>query len=563
MSMNRLIIYFLFLAGLCGIIQPINAQSLLQGEHIQQFTSTIHIQNDGHIRVEERIRYDFGQDERHGIIREIPLIKENSKDRKYRMNLDVESVTNEAGTNYTYEQSGSDTVELKIGDADTTISGAHTYIITYAVSGALTYFSDHDELYWNVIGTDWDVPIAESTSTIYVPEEILTESITSSCYTGVEGSTEQDCNTSVDSNRVLISSKNVLEPGQGMTAVVGFPTGIVSIVEPEEVKEFYTTIWGKILIGIGIFASLIWYLILPFWLPFKWWLSGRDPQSPTGPVQAWFDPPQTKSGRPLTPAETGTLIDEHASIREISALIISLAQRGYMKIVEKEKKEFEFIKIPNADEGKLVAFEKDFLKSIFAGKDVLSLKKAKLAEEVTTVQTKLYEDLVKEGFFPENPDTIRKRYAVLAGFAAFTFNFFLLISASVFGRIMPRKTLAGVHATHLAQSLKNFLSSQDRQLEFQAQNQMMFEKMLPFAIAFGVEKVWAERFKDIAMTSPDWYVGQNVGAFNSQTFTRGLGASMSSFKSAATPVSSSTGHSSGFSGGSSGGGGGGGGGGSW
>lgn len=114
-----------------------------------------------------------------------------------------------------------------------------------------------------------------------------------------------------------------------------------------------------------------------------------------------------------------------------------------------------------------------------------------------------------------------------------------------------------------ALSLKRFLISQERKLAFQAKNQMMFEKLLPYAIAFGVEKIWAERFKDISLKNPDWYEGHGASSFNSMILVNSLSHSYTGIARAATPTSSSSGFSSGFSGGSSGGGGGGGGGGSW
>jgi len=108
--------------------------------------------------------------------------------------------------------------------------------------------------------------------------------------------------------------------------------------------------------------------------------------------------------------------------------------------------------------------------------------------------------------------------------------------------------------------LKNFLVSQERQLEFQADRKMMFEKLLPYAIAFGVEKIWASRFKDLKLNS-EWFQSSSSNVLTAYALTNSLHSSFArSFQSAATPVSSSTGHSSGFSGGSSGGGGGGGGG---
>jgi uncharacterized membrane protein YgcG len=335
------------------------------------------------------------------------------------------------------------------------------------------------------------------------------------------------------------------------------------------VIPFSETWYGKLIIAAVIFALITWYILYPLYIPLKWFFSGRDPRGLIGEASAWYDPPKTRSGRLLTPAETGTLIDEHAGPKEISALIVDLARRGYFKIVEKKKDDYELVK------GKEFKGDPDLLKhemllliELFASKDKVRVKDADMYDVVKTVQDELYETMVKEGFFPENPDKIRKYYSVISGMAAVTFNFFLLMMAAIFGRLMPKKTLEGVHASNVAKSLKNFLKSQDRQLEFQAQNQMFFEKLLPFAVAFGVEKIWAERFKDIDMKEPDWYKGSVHGAFNSSSFTRSLGSSLSSVNSAATPTTSSSGFSSGFSsggggGGSSGGGGGGGGGGSW
>jgi uncharacterized membrane protein len=141
-----------------------------------------------------------------------------------------------------------------------------------------------------------------------------------------------------------------------------------------------------------------------------------------------------------------------------------------------------------------------------------------------------------------------------------TFNFVLAFIAFIFGRHMPAKTLAGAQAAVKAKGMKNFLNSQERQLNFQGDKQMFFEKLLPFAVAFGVEKAWAKRFEAIDIKNPDWYEGTSSSHFNTALFASSLSHSYSSFASSSTPPSSS---SSGFSGGSSGGGGGGGGGGSW
>jgi uncharacterized membrane protein YgcG len=89
----------------------------------------------------------------------------------------------------------------------------------------------------------------------------------------------------------------------------------------------------------------------------------------------------------------------------------------------------------------------------------------------------------------------------------------------------------------------------------------LFEKLLPYAMLFGLEKDWAKQFEGIYNTAPGWYQGGNWTAFN----TGYLIGSLDDFNTAssmsfASPSSSS---GSGFSGGGAGGGGGGGGGGGW
>ena len=197
------------------------------------------------------------------------------------------------------------------------------------------------------------------------------------------------------------------------------------------------------------------------------------------------------------------------------------------------------------------------------GDDVVKLKGKDLSETVSDVKNNLYELVVEDKLFDKNPQTTRTGYYVVAGIALFTGNFFLAIVAFLFGRVMPRKTVFGVEAKNVAFSLKNFLGSQQRQLEFQADKQLMFERLLPFAVAFGVEKIWAKRFESLNITQPNWYRGYSSANFNSYLLVNSLSSSFKSFNTAATPTRSSSGFSSGSSGGFSGGGGGGGGGGSW
>ncbi|MFA5770494.1 MAG: DUF2207 domain-containing protein [Patescibacteria group bacterium] len=542
----------------------------ITGEHVKSFDSNIVINKDGTIDVKEKIIYNFDSLQKHGIYREIPYIKTNQDGKKYELKFNNFSVTDENGRSYTFVKSwiNEEFIRLKIGDADKLITGIHTYIISYKVSGALTYFSDHDELYWNATGNQWTVPIAVSTSEVVFPAGIKKEDIKTACYTGVSGSKVSDCSylDTFKSNRALLV-------GEGLTIVVSFPKNVVAVLEPKEFVSFWDSFIGKLVMGLMGFIGLMWYAGLPFYIIYRWIRYGRDPSTRfarsgqvPGIVSAWFDPPKTQDGkRFLTPGEVGTLGDETVDMKDISATVVDLARRGYLVIDEKSKGDFYFLKGKKfGSNGGLLSFEKKLLDGIFnTGDDIVKLKGKNLSVAVSEVKNKLYQQVVEDKLFDKNPETTRTGYYVVAGIALFTGNFFLAIVAFLFGRVMPRKTVFGVEAKNVSSSLKNFLGSQQRQLEFQADKQMMFERLLPFAVAFGVERIWAKRFESLNITQPNWYHSYSSTNFNSYLLVNSLNSSMKSFATAATPVRSSTGHSSGFSGGFSGGGGGGGGGGSW
>lgn len=567
MKKSIVLLFFVFFFSLFA--SQVNGQES-SGEHIRSFEAVISINKDGTVDVTEKITYDFDDLDRHGIYRDIPFVKTNKNGKKFRLDFSNISVTDKSGSSYQYKNTESDGVmQLKIGDPDRTVTGVHTYVISYKVAGALTYFSDHDELYWNVTGDDWTVPISSSTSQVELADMTAQDrsKIQAICYTGPAGSTEQNCNTEKIGRKISFNSELSLNSGEGITVAVSFPKNIVAVLEPKPYVTFWETILGKIVIAIITLGVLLWYVVYPIWIPIKWLKEGRDPKPiNTGEARAWFDPPNTKSGRPLTPGEVGALVDERVDMPDIASTIVSLAQKGYLKIEKRAKGDFNLLKSKElAGDTSLLPYERNFFHKLFQNGNELSLKTRKtyLTTAVENIKKDIYEQLISNGFFPHNPDKIRTFYTIIGVLALTTGNIPLTFSAFFFGRNMPRKTHLGVESSNIAKSLRNFLVSQERQLKYQASKQMMFEKLLPFAIAFGVEKIWADRFKDIALKEPDWYHGYSSGTFNSLYLTNSLNSSFSSFSTAATPVSSSTGHSSGFSGGSSGGGGGGGGGGSW
>ncbi len=547
---------------------PFFLPSRILAETIDDFSQTTKINQDGTIHIVESIKYDFETSYRHGIYRNIPYVTKNSEGKKYAMTLSNLRVTDENGKSYEYKKTNENGVyTLRIGDPDRTITGKHAYIIAYDVSGALTYFSDHDELYWNVTGNEWTVPMGKVSSIVTLPDTISANEIKTVCYTGYTGSTASDCTGKVLGHTTSFVTTGELPISSGLTVAVSFPKEKVAVLEPKEVIDFWETPIGKIVKTILVITALIfgffWYILYPIKIIWKWTQNGRDPKAPMGVASAWFDPPKTASKRKLTPGETGTLVDESADMQDITATIVDLARRGYLQIIEKKKNDFQLKKVKELTGPDIQPFEETLFNGIFKTSDLVDIKQGKWVEVVADTKKDLYEAVVTEKFFATNPEKTRTFYTVMSILGLTTGNLFLFVVAIIFGRAMPKKTMDGAQAANIGKSLKNFLTSQERQLEFQAKNQMFFEKLLPFAVAFGVEKIWAERFKDIQMKPSDWYQGYDNTHFSSYYLVHSLNSSFNKIQSAATPVSSSTGHSSGFSGGSSGGGGGGGGGGSW
>lgn len=540
-------------------------------ENVKEFNATYIVNKDGSVDVTERILYYFPSD-RHGIFRIIPFTTENQDGKKYKFK--IEDVTVDGGP-FTKSTKGEE-IEIKIGDPNKYVNGEKQYVIHYKLKGALTYFSDHDEFYWNVTGTGWDVPIERVYATVTFPFGLTADNFDSACYTGSYNSSDSFCNMGYLGKSAQYTNNTQLYTNEGLTIVAGFPKGLIDVMEPKVYRD-----WGAIIGGL-IWGSVFFgfYVALPIYV-FLSWLKDYRMTKKARIVAAWFEPPKDADNKGhLSPAETSVLIDKTVDSKDLTATLIDLAQRGYLKIRETVKKKFlasdpvyEIVLLKDTvaveSDVKLKDFEKLLLTSLAlrAGEDMAvsteTLSKSlDFGKKIDKFYDTVSKGLVAKKIFKNNPHDLNSLYLGLGIMSIFFGDIPLFISAIFFGRRSGLKTELGVERYGEAVSLKNFLVSQDEQLNFQSKNQMFFEKLLPYATAFGVEKVWAKRFSDIVMKNPDWYEGQN---FNIATYAAFNHAVRSSFASSyATSTRSSSGHSSGFGGGGfSGGGGGGGGGGSW
>ena len=528
----------------------------------------------GTLETIEKIELDFsGQN--HGILRAIPQ-KNGKQDTNPRVNYVIRDGQPEPYI--TYEEN--DNLVVRIGDANVFVTGEHSYEISYTVENVITFYEDHDELYWDVNGDQWNQPFLEVDLTLRTTAELVDPR--SKCFTGVFGAETSNCEIVDEANKFSIVTTKRLSPRETLTYVATFSKGYFTPL------SWWQQNW-KYIAGLALLAPQ--FLIVRRAYR-KWYKYGKDYKS-RGITVPYFGRP-----RKVSVMQAAYVANNKLSPKHVTASIIDLAIRGYIKIHEsndkKPKHELELVKVPDSglteDEKKLI---KELFDKLEIGKRIkLEDKKQKMYEVVVDLRKLVDKKTKSKGYYEVSPISGGYMYAVefLLGFLAVVIGYIsslfigpvgvasgvlVLIAVIVFGILMTKRSKEGNMLKEHMEGLKLYLSiaEKDRLAAHDAvaaplsargtepvRDVKFFEKLLPFAVVYGVEKTWSKAFADIYQEPPDWY-GGSWSRFSTV-------AMMSSINSTATASSSafsapSGGGGSGSSGGFSGGGGGGGGGGGW
>jgi uncharacterized membrane protein YgcG len=571
----------LFVVGLAVVVLGLAGVPALadEGWVIQRFASDITIQKDSSLHITEAIDVDFGAQQKHGIIRNIPVRYrwDDTHLRVYR--LEVRSVTDAGGkpTRFSTSDSGGDK-SIRIGDPDRTVTGPQSYRITYDVFGAMNAFNDHDELFWNVNGSRWDVRAQAVTAAVHVAGGVQR----ATCFQGRAGS-QEPCRSSTTATSADFAATRAFVPTEQLTIVVAIAKGTVTApapivetdstnpvayVEPQPVPLVFA-----LLVLVGGLALLFW----------RWYTAGRDARGRETIVPE-YEPPDK-----LRPAQLGVVLDESADTKDVTATIVDLAVRGHLTITEEPHGLFKKKDWTLRDTGKagtLQPYEEIVYRGLFEdhpGEVKLSELRTHFVGSLRKAESELYADAGRHKWFTTRPDRVRQGYAglavlvILAG-AGLAWLLGRTLGGGLIGvaiiivgfvglgvaRWMPAKTAAGTELLRRIRGFRHYMEVAEKDRLAFAERESIFSEYLPYAIVFGCVDRWARAFKDIDMSAQtaSWYVGS--GPFNAavlssslQGFSSNLGSTISS-----TPGSSG---GSGFSGGGggAGGGGGGGGGGSW
>ena len=510
------------------------------------------------MKIEETIVYDFEDEARHGIFRYIPLYSKVGD--LYRIIKIENTKVQRDGREEEFDESkDSERVSFKIGDPDKTITGPHTYKISYVVENGIgSNFPNHDEIYWNITGNDWPVIIEKVSAKIITSLDAF--SLESRCFTGFSGENLHNC-TGIEGE---YDSTLPLNPGEGMTIVEvypkdTFPPSILSKNPPASFGQKLLNAFLKNIFAIYFLLNIVIPAVLIFWY------QKRKNKKRFGKPAVNFDTPEDASGNRITPAEAGTIDTAHLERDDVVGTIFDLAIRKYIRLeeIKKEKKlakdikDQKIVKLIDPDD-RLNDFEKVLMKRLFAKGDTVeaSALKKDFYKTFSDLEKEMFEDLVLKKYYIKNPRNQKGGLLVLAIIALGSLSIILALTFFFLSRKLNGRTQLGDELDYKIDGLKLFLKSMDRNFKWQAEKFYTVEQMIPYAMALGYIDKFMEQIKIINPDySPAWYRGYSGNFYNSYSgFYSGVSSSF---------ITSAPSSSSGFSSGSSGGGGGGGGGGSW
>jgi uncharacterized membrane protein YgcG len=553
---------------------------------IHDFDSEAVVRPDAGLSITERITVDFSEP-RHGIYRLIPVRYTDPLGYAYDLGFRFVGAEYEGGRKVGVKIGNQGPyMNLRLGDADRTVTGRQVYVIHYRLDDLVHRLAVHDELYLNATGNEWPAPIENASATVRLPAPLPADSLSALAYTGGLGGRGHDARiTFPGPGAVRYEMTHSLGPREGLTVDLTWPSGYVKYPGTlARIGRFFAANW--VLLAPFLFAGVLWR---------RYWVAGRDPRGPAA-VMVRYEPPEE-----LTAGEVGTLVDESVDTRDLTAMVVDLAVRGYLTIHVEERSVFlglgkhqetVFEHRREKSWNDLHPAERRLMAGLFETGDRVGTSdlKQKFYVHIPKIKDALYNRLVDRGYFAGNPATVRGTViglGVLAAVVIFAIGLIWIrmrggvlpngivvpivaagLTMAVFAAFspaMPRRTKAGVKMRSWALGFEEFVNRVEKDRLEADRKRNTFEALLPYAMALGVAAAWARKFEGIYdRAAPAWYVGPTPGAvFSTIAFEHSLSSSMSQATQSLTSAPRSSGASGAGGGGFSGGGGGGGGGGSW
>jgi hypothetical protein len=334
-------------------------------EQILSYNSDITIRQDASMQVRETVQVRaLGDKIKHGIYRDFPTAYKDHAGHSYKVGFQVDQVLRDGQAEAFHTEERSNGERIYVGDKETTLApGSYTYTITYTTNRQLGFFTDHDELYWNVTGNGWDFAIEKVSATVHLPwsesESVARRAVRLEGYTGSEGSTEKAFHADVDShgNPVFVSTRP-FDAGEGLTIVVEWPKGLVTEPSREQKIHWFIADHQMELIGATGFAVVFLYYFV------VWFAVGRD--GARGTIMPLYEPPAD-----FSPAAVRFLRRMGFDDKTFACAIVSMAVKKYLRIDQKHGDNYSLQLIAGSANGaaQLTRDERAACSKLFAGEE--------------------------------------------------------------------------------------------------------------------------------------------------------------------------------------------------
>ena len=293
-----------------------------ESSSISDYTADFTVNADGDLEVVETLTVNFPIS-RHGIFRFFDTRDNPNGSHSRVIPEDVEVSRDGQSEPYTRESKGRGRyVVLKIGRAETTISGTHVYRIGYTIEGALAKGSDgaRTQFYWDLIPSGWEMPITQSHLNVHLPapaEDFR-------CAVG-EGQTS-GCTAEGEGSDTLTVLTGILSPNTPVTIKVG-----LDIPTPEANTLPWSGRWDPILgrntvvlgvvLGIAALAALAGIAM------------SRSTHEKTPPFPLMYAPPDG-----IGPAQAAYVLNEKVEDEAFVATMMYAAEKGAVRLSQDGKK---------------------------------------------------------------------------------------------------------------------------------------------------------------------------------------------------------------------------------
>lgn len=547
-------------------------------ERILNYDVRVAIQQDGALEVTEHITVRAeGSNIRRGIYRDFPTRYRDRYGNRVVVDLEVLSVERDGQPEPWFTENVANGVRINTGDDDfLPTPGEFTFTLRYRTTRQLGFFADHDELYWNAIGTGWVFPIETATVEATLPERVPAEQLSAEGYTGPQGAQGADYLADVGDGVARWRVTRPLQPYEGFTIVLSFPKGLIA--QPSGAQRA----WWLFKDNLGVLVAAAGLVLLIFYCVREWRRVGRDPAQ--GVIIARYEPPEGH-----TPAALRYMQRTSYDTRCFSSDLLALAVAGCVRI-ERDKGFFkDDWSVERIDAKVMPDSQQTLLARLFQKEQKLEFKKANATTlaAATSAHAKSLERALQPRYFNRNSLSFFKALgiavaAIVAGFmiaagtsaiALIVIGALMALTLVVFANVVRAPTKEGRALLDQIAGLKLYMSVAERDELARMQepdappqlDAQRYQHLLPYAVALEVEEAWTDKFTAAvgaaaaaeASRNIGWYRGGDVSDFGS--LSRALGGSLTSqIASSSTPPGSSSGRGGGSSGGGGGGGGGGG-----